>query len=355
MRRLADDEVVGNLLVLHDLHPDDVDTRVQRALEQVRPYLGSHAGGVSLSGRRRARRRAPAAGGQLRRLPVLGAHREDRDRGRDPGGRTRRGRRRGRGHGRDRADAAPDRAVRLARPRARPGRRLGAPGPRRAAAHDAGARRRRRPPGRREPRRHPGRLRRPLSRRAWRRCPRAGWTATGSPARAATPTTYAGPAARWTRRRHPSRRCRCCPTTAPGRCRCRGRSAHERSRLPAAHRGSEAGSRAGRRSAASSARSTSASGTGTSRTWPSTGCCASAGPATCCSPRRVPVAVATAGWARTCGGSTDLALSEAQWDALRIPVDLAFFFRQTGADAAARVLPRPRRRHRVAAGPGRLG
>jgi Fe-S cluster biogenesis protein NfuA/nitrite reductase/ring-hydroxylating ferredoxin subunit len=42
--------VVGNLLVLHDLHPDDVDTRVQRALEQVRPYLGSHAGGVSLSG-----------------------------------------------------------------------------------------------------------------------------------------------------------------------------------------------------------------------------------------------------------------------------------------------------------------
>ena len=50
VRRLADDEVVGNLLVLHDLHPDDVDTRVQRALDQVRPYLGSHAGGVSLSG-----------------------------------------------------------------------------------------------------------------------------------------------------------------------------------------------------------------------------------------------------------------------------------------------------------------
>ena len=49
-RRLADDELVGNLLVLHDLHPDDVDTRVQRALDQVRPYLGSHAGGVSLSG-----------------------------------------------------------------------------------------------------------------------------------------------------------------------------------------------------------------------------------------------------------------------------------------------------------------
>ncbi len=50
VRTLADDEVVGSLLVLNDLHPDDVDTRVQRALEGVRPYLGSHAGGVSLSG-----------------------------------------------------------------------------------------------------------------------------------------------------------------------------------------------------------------------------------------------------------------------------------------------------------------
>ena len=50
VRRLADDELVGNLLVLDGLHPDDVDTRVQRALDQVRPYLGSHAGGVTLSG-----------------------------------------------------------------------------------------------------------------------------------------------------------------------------------------------------------------------------------------------------------------------------------------------------------------
>lgn len=49
LRALADDELVGNLLVLHDLHPDDVDTRVQQALDRVRPYLGSHAGGVSLS------------------------------------------------------------------------------------------------------------------------------------------------------------------------------------------------------------------------------------------------------------------------------------------------------------------
>ena len=48
-RTLADDEIVGSLLVLNDLHPDDVDTRVQAALDRVRPYLGSHAGGVSLS------------------------------------------------------------------------------------------------------------------------------------------------------------------------------------------------------------------------------------------------------------------------------------------------------------------
>ena len=74
VRRLADDEVVGNLLVLHDLHPDDVDTRVQRALEQVRPYLGSHAGGVSLSGI------DERGDGPMR---VLGCDRQFR---RDPGG-----------------------------------------------------------------------------------------------------------------------------------------------------------------------------------------------------------------------------------------------------------------------------
>ena len=49
-RVLADDEVVGSLLVLHDLHPDDVDTRIQAALDRVRPYLGSHAGGIEYQG-----------------------------------------------------------------------------------------------------------------------------------------------------------------------------------------------------------------------------------------------------------------------------------------------------------------
>ncbi|HEU5455032.1 MAG TPA: hypothetical protein VFU85_05045, partial [Nocardioides sp.] len=50
LRSLADDPVTGSLLVLHDLHPDDVGTRIQAALDRVRPYLGSHAGGVELTG-----------------------------------------------------------------------------------------------------------------------------------------------------------------------------------------------------------------------------------------------------------------------------------------------------------------
>jgi len=48
--RLADDPLVESLLMLHDLHPLDVDARVQRALDRVRPYLGSHAGGVEYLG-----------------------------------------------------------------------------------------------------------------------------------------------------------------------------------------------------------------------------------------------------------------------------------------------------------------
>jgi len=47
---LADDPLVGSLLLLHDLHPLDVDARIQEALDRVRPYLGSHAGGVQYLG-----------------------------------------------------------------------------------------------------------------------------------------------------------------------------------------------------------------------------------------------------------------------------------------------------------------
>jgi Fe-S cluster biogenesis protein NfuA len=50
LERLLQDELVASLLVLHDLHPKDTETRVVEALDQVRPYLGSHAGGVELLG-----------------------------------------------------------------------------------------------------------------------------------------------------------------------------------------------------------------------------------------------------------------------------------------------------------------
>jgi Fe-S cluster biogenesis protein NfuA/nitrite reductase/ring-hydroxylating ferredoxin subunit len=46
----AEDELVSHLLLLHGLHPLDVETRVVRALEEVRPYLQSHGGNVELLG-----------------------------------------------------------------------------------------------------------------------------------------------------------------------------------------------------------------------------------------------------------------------------------------------------------------
>jgi Fe-S cluster biogenesis protein NfuA/nitrite reductase/ring-hydroxylating ferredoxin subunit len=45
---LAGDELVAGLLVVHGLHPYPVEERVLRALDDVRPYLGSHGGDVEL-------------------------------------------------------------------------------------------------------------------------------------------------------------------------------------------------------------------------------------------------------------------------------------------------------------------
>ncbi len=47
---LTGDPLVSHLLLLHDLHPVDVEMRVERALEEVRPYLASHGGNVRLIG-----------------------------------------------------------------------------------------------------------------------------------------------------------------------------------------------------------------------------------------------------------------------------------------------------------------
>lgn len=48
--RLAEDKLVESQLILHGLHPIEVETRIEEALDKVRPYLGSHAGGVAFLG-----------------------------------------------------------------------------------------------------------------------------------------------------------------------------------------------------------------------------------------------------------------------------------------------------------------
>jgi Fe-S cluster biogenesis protein NfuA/nitrite reductase/ring-hydroxylating ferredoxin subunit len=46
--RLATDDLVASLLLVHGLHPHDIHQRVSDALDRVRPYLGSHGGDVDL-------------------------------------------------------------------------------------------------------------------------------------------------------------------------------------------------------------------------------------------------------------------------------------------------------------------
>lgn len=45
---LADDPLVGTLLLIHDLHPVPLEQRVRSALDSVRPYMESHGGNVEL-------------------------------------------------------------------------------------------------------------------------------------------------------------------------------------------------------------------------------------------------------------------------------------------------------------------
>ncbi len=47
---LTEDGVVASLMLMHDLHPVSLETRVLEALEEVRPYLDSHDGDVELLG-----------------------------------------------------------------------------------------------------------------------------------------------------------------------------------------------------------------------------------------------------------------------------------------------------------------
>jgi Fe-S cluster biogenesis protein NfuA len=48
--RLIADGVVASLLLIHDLYPIDLETRVREALDGVRPYMESHDGDVELLG-----------------------------------------------------------------------------------------------------------------------------------------------------------------------------------------------------------------------------------------------------------------------------------------------------------------
>jgi Fe-S cluster biogenesis protein NfuA len=47
-RQIVDDGVVASLLLIHGLYPVDLETRVQEALDGVRPYMHSHGGDVEL-------------------------------------------------------------------------------------------------------------------------------------------------------------------------------------------------------------------------------------------------------------------------------------------------------------------
>jgi Fe-S cluster biogenesis protein NfuA/nitrite reductase/ring-hydroxylating ferredoxin subunit len=45
---LTEDQFLATLLLIHDLHPVPLETRVQAALDSVRPYMESHGGNVEL-------------------------------------------------------------------------------------------------------------------------------------------------------------------------------------------------------------------------------------------------------------------------------------------------------------------
>ena len=47
---LSRDQLVSGLLLLHGLHPLDLETRVRNALDEVKPRLGLHGGSVELLG-----------------------------------------------------------------------------------------------------------------------------------------------------------------------------------------------------------------------------------------------------------------------------------------------------------------
>jgi Fe-S cluster biogenesis protein NfuA len=49
IQRMAEDELVSNVLSLHGMHPLSLEERVAAALDKARPYLKSHGGDVELT------------------------------------------------------------------------------------------------------------------------------------------------------------------------------------------------------------------------------------------------------------------------------------------------------------------
>jgi Fe-S cluster biogenesis protein NfuA len=50
LNEALESDLVSSMLLLHNLHPDDIETRVLRGIEKARPYLKSHGGDVDLAG-----------------------------------------------------------------------------------------------------------------------------------------------------------------------------------------------------------------------------------------------------------------------------------------------------------------
>ncbi|MEO7398148.1 MAG: NifU family protein [Ilumatobacteraceae bacterium] len=48
--RIVSDDLLASLLVLHGLHPSNLEERVAAAIESVRPYMASHGGDVEVLG-----------------------------------------------------------------------------------------------------------------------------------------------------------------------------------------------------------------------------------------------------------------------------------------------------------------
>lgn len=48
LNKFMADPFINGLLILHDLHPFDMETRIHLALEKVRPYIQSHGGQIDL-------------------------------------------------------------------------------------------------------------------------------------------------------------------------------------------------------------------------------------------------------------------------------------------------------------------